>query len=333
MLRRPTSSTIIGMIESGTLLLADISGYTRYLADSDLRHGPSMVSDLLTRVVETLRPVFRLSKVEGDAVFAYSARPDLRGVDLLEVVDATYSAFRRRLLSVGEATSCGCAACGMVPALDLKLLAHSGEFIRQRIAGQTELVGTDVNILHRLLKNGLGFAGRAGGYLLVTDACARTIGLDHHAGGFFQHVESYPHLGAIDCWVTNLEVRWRRQPTWVGRQKPIHESRALIPADPPDVWHALTPGRADSCVTDRLPSVHDVIESRPYERRVVEVKLADADVVQELVLEPTVGGTVATLRWHRLRRRPRAPSWEEIASRLGSATEISLEDARLRFAH
>ena len=64
-------------------LIADISGYTGYLADTELDHAQDILADLVGAVVTALRPDFRLAKLEGDAAFMYmtvgagvtSARP------------------------------------------------------------------------------------------------------------------------------------------------------------------------------------------------------------------------------------------------------------------
>ena len=319
-------------IAAGTFLIADISGYTEYLAGADLDHAPAIATDLLTRVVDAMRVVFSVDKVEGDAVFAYSCEPDLTGDRLLDVVDGTYAAFRRRLLSVGQATSCGCPACGMAPGLDLKLIAHSGVFSRQRIAGRTELVGRDVIIAHRLLKNTLGFAGVGSGYVLMTDACVQSLAIDPAGAGLTPHTEHYPHLGDIKAWAGNLQKRLDDRPAWKSPTAAFYEARYLMAGPAADVWNSLAPGRSNSCVTSRLSTIHEVIEWRPFERLVVEVKAPEADLVHEVMLDQQGDVTLATVRWYRRRRRPNAPSWKEIESRLAQITSASLDETRDRLA-
>ena len=51
------------------LLIADISGYTAYLAGVELDHSQDILADLIGTVVTALRPTFRLAKLEGDAAF------------------------------------------------------------------------------------------------------------------------------------------------------------------------------------------------------------------------------------------------------------------------
>lgn len=319
------------MIETGTFLIADISGYTEYLARADLEHGPVIATDLLTRLMEVMRPTFEINKLEGDAIFSYSGDATLSGADLIDVIDGAYAAFRRRLVSVGQATSCACAACSLVPGLDLKLIAHSGRFSRQEIAGRTELVGSDVIVVHRLLKNTLGFAGPASGYMLVTEASVQRLGIDPNAQALTAHLESYPHLGEVEAWVGNLRDRFDRQPTWQPPTAPIYVASRLLSGVPGEVWNLLAPGRADSCVTDRLSSIHEVVEWRPFERMVVEVEAPEATVLYEVDLNLVDEETLATIRWYRGRRRRHAPGWKDIRSRLATITSEILEQAQDRF--
>ena len=149
--------------ERACLLIADISGYTSYLAGVELDHAQDILADLLDTVVSTLRPTFRLAKLEGDAAFAYSVNPELDASLLQDAVERTYFAFRRRLRDIAQASLCECNACMRMPNLDLKSVVHVGDIARQRIAGREELAGRAVIEVHRLLKNDveatLGYRG------------------------------------------------------------------------------------------------------------------------------------------------------------------------------
>ena len=52
--------------------IADISGYTSFLAGVELDHAQDIIADLMDTVVKGLRPPFRLAKFEGDAAFVYA---------------------------------------------------------------------------------------------------------------------------------------------------------------------------------------------------------------------------------------------------------------------
>src|SRR5215204_5553434 len=86
-----------------------------------------------------------------------------------------YIAFRRRLRDIGQASQCDCNACTYIPRLDLKFVVHHGLIARQRMAGREELVGREVIVVHRLLKNDVQASLGIGAYALYTDECVRVM--------------------------------------------------------------------------------------------------------------------------------------------------------------
>src|SRR5690242_21089810 len=95
--------------EHGYLVLADISGYTAYLAGVELEHAHDILSDLLEHIVNQLRPTLMIAKLEGDAVFAYLPETKMqRGETLVELVESAYATFRNRRDAVQRRTTCEC---------------------------------------------------------------------------------------------------------------------------------------------------------------------------------------------------------------------------------
>jgi uncharacterized protein YndB with AHSA1/START domain len=195
-------------MQQGYLVLADISGFTSYLAGVELEHAHEILSDLLETIVDSFKPVLLLSKLEGDAVFAYAADSRLpRGETLLEILEVTYVAFRSRLEAIRRRTTCQCKACRSIPMLDLKFMAHHGEYILQSVAGNTEVIGSDVNLAHRLMKNGVGEATDWRAYVLFTHACLTQMGIWPDC--LYESVESYEHLGDIQTYSLDLHKRYK----------------------------------------------------------------------------------------------------------------------------
>ena len=197
--------------ESACFVIADISGYTGFLASVELEHAHDIIADLMDTVVRGLRPQFRIAKFEGDAVFVYALTEKVDGSLLQDAVEASYFAYRRRLRTIKQATSCECKACRQMQTLDLKFVCHHGEFIRQRMSGREELAGRDVILVHRLLKNTVN--ERLGGhaYALYSQACFGTMGVDPAAQGLVAHRESIDVIGDVTCWVRDLEDAWTRE--------------------------------------------------------------------------------------------------------------------------
>src|SRR5438093_13245311 len=146
--------------ESACFVIADISGYTSFLAGLDRDHAHDIISDVMDTVVRCLRPPFRLAKFEGDAAFFYAVTDKVDGSVLQDAIESAYFAFRKRLRNIKQATSCECSACARMQDLDVKFVSHHGEFVKHRMAGREELAGRDVIVIHRLLKNAVN--GRLG---------------------------------------------------------------------------------------------------------------------------------------------------------------------------
>ena len=156
--------------QTGYLLLADITGYTSFVAQTEIEHADIALSYLLETIVEKLSDLLTISKLEGDAVFAYVEESSLEEAKrLLELIDNTYLAFRDKALTLFQGSTCPCRACRALPTLDLKFMVHHGDFIVQQVAGIRDLMGTDVNLIHRLLKNQVVESTGWKGYALFTN--------------------------------------------------------------------------------------------------------------------------------------------------------------------
>ena len=200
----------------GALLLADISGYTGFLqgvADAhvelivDAPEPPpayGLLSHLLDTILESLQPMFRLAKFEGDAVFAIEAAEIEAGDAVLERVRACYAAFSGQLASAGSMWTCTCDACARIDALDLKFVLHHGAYVIQPVAGQAEVLGSDVNIAHRLLKNHARELVGDAAYVLVSDAAAAALGIP--TTGMVAGEETYEGIPPIPVLVLALKA-------------------------------------------------------------------------------------------------------------------------------
>jgi uncharacterized protein YndB with AHSA1/START domain len=234
--------------EPACLAIADITGYTRFLAGAELDHAQDILADLMSTVVTGLRPTLRLAKLEGDAVFVYAMTDAIDGPGLQDTIERSYFAFQRRLRDIRQASSCECNACILVPDLDLKFVLHHGQVVRQRIGSSEELVGSDVIVVHRLLKSGIADETGIGAYAIYTDACLAAMGLDDpSAAGMIRHEEAFEDVGEIGGWVVNLHAAWaaeqERTRLTVEATHALRTYEATVDAPPALVWDYLTSPR------------------------------------------------------------------------------------------
>ncbi len=99
-------------------------------------------------------------------------------------------------------TTCNCDACSRGAKLDLKCILHAGRFVMQSIGGGRELVGPDVVMAHRLLKNGGAAAIGRSAYALVSDAAVAR--LDVPVAGATTVTATYDHYAPIEVAVFPL---------------------------------------------------------------------------------------------------------------------------------
>lgn len=161
------------------ILLADISGYTRFMVanQTEAEHSQQIIGALLEAIIEEVEIPLSIAKFEGDAVFLYAIKggnADAVVTHIRAKLPRFFSAFASRLREQAAMRTCHCGACRNVNELRLKIIAHSGQAVIYSIADRTELAGVDVIIAHRLLKNSIA----AREYILVTESAKRDLTLD-----------------------------------------------------------------------------------------------------------------------------------------------------------
>jgi hypothetical protein len=176
---------------AGPLVLVDISGYTTYVAETELTHSQILVAELLDAVLQSLGTHLEVSRLEGDAVFFVG---DSTGPELMDWFDETYLAFHRRLRNVvaERAVHCSCQACVRAPMLTVKVIAHHGQYSRYRVGQVEQLHGTDVIVLHRLAKNHVP----SHEYVLATTAVLEHL-RSEQAAAFVRVEEEVADLGVL----------------------------------------------------------------------------------------------------------------------------------------
>jgi class 3 adenylate cyclase len=188
------------------LLLADISGYAGFMSGVEDAHGVDfsagipaaykVLADLLDSVIEGLTPDFALVKLEGDAVFAAApaASLDGQGDRVLDTLDVAYQGFIDSRTRAIPSSDHVCTACPAVAHLDLKIVLHRGQVVRQAIGSTSDLLGPAVTVAHRLLKNTVRERIGIRPYVFMTDAAATALDV---SGVGVAHHEDYSDTGRI----------------------------------------------------------------------------------------------------------------------------------------
>lgn len=245
--------------QSGCLLLADITGYTKYLEATELEHAEDVLADLLETLVATLQPVFTLSKLEGDACFAYAEAGRVNPTLILDTVESGYFAFRKRLRDIEHATSCDCNACVLIPSLDLKYFIHNGRYVARAIAGSEELTGSDVVLVHRLLKGDAGSVVDNPAYAVYTRTTLDEFGMDAVILGFIPFTEDLQDVGEVAVAVEDLTRRWQleneRKRVYVTEHEADYTMTFPLPIPIEIAWDYMTDPRKRATWDAEITSV------------------------------------------------------------------------------
>ena len=141
--------------QSALLFMPDISGFTQFVAETEILHSQHIIRELLEILIDSNHLDLQVCEVEGDAIFFYrlGEKPDLRS--LLRQVEKMFTRFHAHLKLYEHQRICPCGACKTAAGLSLKIVAHFGEVTGISVKDHKKLFGKDVILIHRLLKNNL----------------------------------------------------------------------------------------------------------------------------------------------------------------------------------
>ncbi len=318
--------------KQGFLVVADITGYTAYLSDSELEHAKDVLKVLLDLLIDHTRAPLAVSGLEGDAVLSYSIDSDrFEAQAFVEIIEQTYVSFKRAIELMVMNTSCECNACANIGNLDLKFFVHHGEFALQVLGNSEELVGSDVILIHRLMKNTVTESTGIRAYTLYTQAAIDQLGLAELTEKLRTHEENLSDLGRVRGWIMDMRPIWEASKTELVLE--LSDEKVLTfeeeyPLPPEQVWGYLTnpehraifadsrrqkvsvlrngrvgAGSVYECFhMDNSRSTNTILEWQPFSRIVSENTAAKTSRFLCIIeLEPSKLGTHVSLKYGVLR--------------------------------
>lgn len=200
------------MPSHGFIVMADITGYTMFLNESELEHAQESLAAILDVIVDSTEAPLVVYRVVGDAVVSYGFDDQiLNPQTLVDELEKTYVVYRRALEQMVLNTTCTCNACANLSTTDLKFIVHHGEFSLQAMAGNDELIGPDVNLVFRLAKNSIKERLGLGAYIAYTQGAIDALGLPAFAATLASMVEEVEDFGKVDIHVADMHDVWERR--------------------------------------------------------------------------------------------------------------------------
>lgn len=199
-------------MNNGYFIISDISGYTDFLTESELDHANEILSGLMGVITKNVFQPLKISNFQGDAVLMYAdASQVILGQTLVHQMETIYFEFTKHLKNMAFNTSCKCKACHNMPKLDLKFFIHYGTYAIQKIQDREELSGTDVILIHRLMKNSVVEKTGVEAYALFTEQAINALNINDYSDTYIDHVEIIEKIGPINIKVYSLHDLWKRE--------------------------------------------------------------------------------------------------------------------------
>jgi hypothetical protein len=153
------------MENRGLLFIPDISGFTRFVTETEIEHSRLIIQELLEVLISSNEIGLQISEIEGDAILFYRFGEPPPIEEVYRQVEKMFCAFHRNLIAYDHRRYCLCKACNSANSLTLKVITHYGEFTGYSVQNFHKLIGKDVIIAHQLLKNEINTHE----YWLITD--------------------------------------------------------------------------------------------------------------------------------------------------------------------
>lgn len=153
------------MDNTGLIFIPDISGFTRFVNQTEIEHSRYIIEELLETIINSNELGLTVSEIEGDAILFYKFGDPPKVQELVQQVEKMFTEFHKQIRNYEYRRLCQCSACINALDLSLKVIIHYGEFSSYKVKEFSKLLGRDIIVAHQLLKNDIDTHE----YMLVTD--------------------------------------------------------------------------------------------------------------------------------------------------------------------
>jgi hypothetical protein len=227
------------------IFIPDISGFTEFVNQTAIEHSQHIISELLEVIIDANQLELTISEIEGDAVLFYKNDYIPEFKDIIAQSKEMFLRFHSYLNEIDKTNVCQCGACKTASNLTLKFITHLGDTKEVVVKNFKKLIGSDLILAHRLLKNKI----ISDEYLLITDKY-----LDNFSTNISQFenwvkvesaIEEIDKFGSVSSKYIDFNPLRKTVSDFIDNNKPAEYSRKpdiLININAPIliVHHALT---------------------------------------------------------------------------------------------
>ncbi len=197
------------------IFIPDISGFTKFVNKTSIEHSSAIIKELLEVIMEQNKLKLQLVEIEGDALLYY--KKEIKPTSVESIVDqcrTMFLAFHQHLKLYERDRICNCDACSSTHKLGLKFIIHAGEVALQHIFDREKIMGKEVILAHRLMKNEISSEN----YILLSESISSQNGNSQIE--FKVSSSEYPELGTVNY--NYLDVQ-----NWISETPELPDHRPI----------------------------------------------------------------------------------------------------------
>jgi len=176
-----------------------------FLTKSELEHAHHIIQALFDAQLKVIQNPLTVSNFQGDAILCYVSETDVDQSDkLLQQILGLYQAFIDQMRAMQVNPPCGCTACANINMLELKIFVHYGNYMIKQVGDRQELMGADVILAHRMMKNSVKEETGSSSYLLMSQQAYQKFKDSSIRLEVSPHSETYENLGKVEMYVSQL---------------------------------------------------------------------------------------------------------------------------------
>ncbi len=153
-------------VKPAFIFIPDISGYTQFINSTQIKYSSKLIHELLEIIIDSNILNLKIAEIQGDAILFYKLGSPPSISKLESQVKRTFRNFHQSLERMREKYP----ILHEAPDLTLKIIVHLGTISTTQVKGIVKLLGSDMILAHRILKNNV----KEKEYLLMTEQYMRS---------------------------------------------------------------------------------------------------------------------------------------------------------------
>ena len=174
------------------LYIPDISGFSKFVNETEMIHGQEIIIELLETIIDSNNLEMEIYEIEGDGIVFYDFNNAYTPSQLYDISIKVLKNFENKIEILKQMRNCECGACQSISNLTLKFIIHKDQINRINVKNFKKLYGRGLIIAHLLLKSRI----ESKEYVLFTEEYLKNY-QDQLLQNFIEYSHYDPNIGNI----------------------------------------------------------------------------------------------------------------------------------------